>query len=107
LLTNFRKNLCNYRFVNRLNEMTPKEPFMRKGINLHMTILRNVKYDFELAVFNENYKNISMKIAANASIVHVLPDAFGIKVVTFKDLSKYKLSIYLKIYFQATNRDIR
>ena len=71
--------------------MTPKEPSMRKGINLHMTILRNVKYDFELAVFNENYKIISMKI----------------KMVTFKDLSKYKLSIYLKIYFQATNCDIR
>ena len=68
--------------------MTPKEPSMRKGINLHMTILRNVKYDFELAVFNENYKIIS-------------------KTVTFKGLSKYKLSIYLKIYFQATNCDIR
>lgn len=86
--------------------MTPKEPSMRKGINLHMTILRNVKYDFELAVFNENDKIISIKIAANID-VHVLPDAFGIKMVTFKDLSKYKLSIYLKIYFQATNCDIR
>ena len=42
--------------------MTPNEPSMRTGINLHITILKNVKYDFELAVFNENYKNISMKI---------------------------------------------
>lgn len=55
--------------------MTPNEPSIRKGINLHITILRNVKYDFELAVFNENYKNLSMKIVPN--------------------LSKYKLSIYL------------
>ena len=46
---------------------------MRKGINLHMTILRNVKYDFELAAFNENYKNISMKIAANALDIFLNP----------------------------------
>lgn len=53
--------------------MTPNEPSMRKGINLHMTILRNVKYDFELAAFNENYKNISMKIAANALDIFLNP----------------------------------
>ena len=37
--------------------MTPNEPYMQKGRNLHMTILKNVEYSFELSAFIEYYKS--------------------------------------------------